>query len=658
MKAQHYSLEIQGLRGISILAVMLFHFGGIPLPGGYAGVDMFFVISGYVITQLIIREHQAGVFTLGRFYKNRVIRLLPNLFLMIAASVAIAYALLKPYDFMQFGKSLQFTAVYLTNMVFARQQGYFDLSREVKPLLHTWSLSIEEQFYLFFPLLLILLWRFHYRRWIIFGGLLLASLGWKVWVTEQDAIAGFFSFPGRIWEFMIGALAAQAPVAFRQRVGQNEALSVLSIIVVLATFIFLDERIAYSGLWVGGACLATAILILSSRGTRTGQLLSGKQLVFIGALSYSLYLWHWPLLVMLRNIEQEIPILLQLPILAALTFVVAYLAWRFVEAPLHHNKNRYTGKQVGAVLAVFFVFVVAVGGYVYAKAGMEERFPHWVKVRQNLQAFDFAKAVGRPLMPLADCNLPGPANQSLSSCAMFGDKQAKEKFLVIGDSHVGVWYPAFDYAARETHRMGIYSSLPGCPPILGVHSIDVDKNICETDVENKLAQLIAHFQDIKTVYLIAHWDMYAEGHRIKGVLQRPSMLVSDDEIESFEAAQSKRVIERAFRRTAEFYRQRGIKVVVVFDVPTLPVPIQSLPDDYVVSLETYQAQGRFMRDMIERLKGEGLQVQGVDPGVILCETGSCQTKSGDNYLYQDDNHISAAGAAKLSKFVKGVFDGR
>ena len=288
MKQQQYSFEIQGLRGISILAVMLFHFGGVHLPGGYAGVDMFFVISGYVITQLIVREHRAGRFTLSGFYKNRVIRLLPNLFAMIVATLVIGYFLLLPFDFSQFGKSLQFTAVYLTNMVFARQQGYFDLSREVKPLLHTWSLSIEEQFYLFFPLLLVMLWRFRYRRWMVFGLLFVCSLAWKVWVIQQDHVSSFFSFPGRIWEFMIGAMAAQVSDDIRQRFARNEWLSVVAILSILLTFLFLDERIPYAGVWVAASCFATAILILSSHGTRVGAVLSGKQLVFAGALSYSL----------------------------------------------------------------------------------------------------------------------------------------------------------------------------------------------------------------------------------------------------------------------------------------------------------------------------------------------------------------------------------
>lgn len=157
--AKKFYPEIQGLRTISIIAVIFFHLGLNILPGGYIGVDIFFVISGFLITKMIVGEISRNSFSLVRFYKNRVVRLLPNLFLMIVASVVISYFVLKPYDFMQYTKSLQFSAVYLTNMVFARQQGYFDMSRDVKPLLHTWSLSIEEQFYLVFPLFLLLLYK-------------------------------------------------------------------------------------------------------------------------------------------------------------------------------------------------------------------------------------------------------------------------------------------------------------------------------------------------------------------------------------------------------------------------------------------------------------------------------------------------------------------
>lgn len=652
---KQYSLEIQGLRGVSILAVMLFHFGGVQLPGGYAGVDMFFVISGYVITLLIVREHQAGRFSLAGFYKNRVIRLLPNLFVMILATLVISYTLLLPNDFFQYGKSLQFTAIYLTNMVFARQQGYFDLSREVKPLLHTWSLSIEEQFYLFFPLLLLLLWKFRYRRWIVFGMLFICSLAWKVWVTQHDQAASFFSFPGRIWEFMIGAIAAQASPGFRYRLAENTWLSAVSVMIIAITFIFLDERIAYSGLWIAIPCLATAILILSSHGTGVGAALSGKHLVFVGTLSYSLYLWHWPLLVMLRNLQWEVSPLSQLPLLFAGTFALAYPAWRFIEAPLHRNKNRYSGKQAGLATLFFAIFVIAVGGYIYDKDGIEERFPNWAKVRQNLQEFDFYKAAGVSKPPHRSCNLSGDSAFNLSSCEVFGDLNAQEQFLLIGDSHATVWWPAFEVAGQQHHQAGVYSSLPGCPPILGVHSIDVNRDMCERELESKLDRLLDHFGQIKTVYLVSHWNMYAEGNRVKGVLQRPSMLLSDQEVESLDEEQSKVVMEKAFRRTVEFFNRRSISVVVMLDVPSLPNAIQNLRDGYTVSLEEYQIQGRFMVAMVERLRAENHLLRVAYPGEVLCANGACATQYRGDYLYSDNNHISAVAAVLMIPLVEKFF---
>lgn len=234
--------EIQGIRAISVLAVILYHFQRYLLPGGYLGVDMFFVISGFVITKMITVDIFRNSFSVVRFYKNRVIRLLPNLFLMIVASVVISYYVLKPYDFFQYAKSLQFSAVYLTNMVFARQQGYFDMSRDVKPLLHTWSLSIEEQFYLIFPFFLILLYKLKAHR---IGVLILVALT-SLWVRyyyihEHQPIEGFFSFAGRVWEFVLGALIALMPATLKDKLSKNELLSLLALFLIAAS-LFLSMR--------------------------------------------------------------------------------------------------------------------------------------------------------------------------------------------------------------------------------------------------------------------------------------------------------------------------------------------------------------------------------------------------------------------------------
>lgn len=641
--------EIQGLRGISILAVMLFHFGVSALPGGYTGVDMFFVISGFVITRLIYNEHAAQTFTLGRFYKNRVVRLLPNLLAMILATIVISYFVLRSYDFFQYAKSLQFSGVYLTNMVFARQQGYFDPSREVKPLLHTWSLSIEEQFYLFFPLLLILLFKLRHYKFRILVFLLLISFAEKYWSIEHDAINSFFSFPGRIWEFMIGALTALAPGHIKERLKSNAPLSWAALLLIALSFLLLDEKLPYAGLLVGLPCLGTAILIFSSAGTPVGALLSSGVLVFLGAMSYSLYLWHWPILVLLRNSDLQLSLWQQLPVLLAATALVSWLTWRYIETPFHLNKNIFRGKQVALVTVTFTVFCGVAGGYIYSNRGFENRFPEWVSVRENLDGYNFEKATGVKTNPLVPCLLKGTESSHIASCALFGKARGQHGMLILGDSHVSAWYPAFDMVAQQKNIQGIYASLPGCPPLFGVHSDDLGRNMCEKDLELKVVNLLDSYP-IQTVYLIANWAMYSEGNYMNGILQRPTHFISNEQAESLDAASSKAVMESALAKTVAFFRQRNIEVVIVLGVPILPRAIQDLPVDYTMPLVEYHKQNSFMENMAEKMR-EIDGVRTIKPSVYLCAGETCLTRKDGNVLYKDNNHISPAGAAFLAPLI-------
>ncbi|MGZ8257361.1 MAG: acyltransferase family protein, partial [Gallionella sp.] len=464
--------EIQGLRAVAIIAVILFHFGWQTLAGGYIGVDIFFVISGFLITQMISVELARGTFNIRRFYKNRVMRLLPNLFLMIIASVVISYFVLKPYDFFQYAKSLQFSAVYLTNMVFARQQGYFDMSREAKPLLHTWSLSIEEQFYLIFPLLLIALFKFKQHRMVILSVIAVASF-WARYQYQQNNLPteGFFSFAGRVWEFVIGALIVFLPAPIKARLANQSGIALASFAVIIASLIFLDESIQYASSLLIIPCFATALIILSSGTHFTEKLLSTRALVFIGGLSYSLYLWHWPLLVWLHNSDFAGSHALQISVLFLLTLAISYLAWRYVEEPFRKNRERFSGRQVGLMTLTFGIFCVSIGGYIYAQSGMENRFPNWVKVKNNLDSFDFKAATGTTLQYPANCTIGDDPQAILQHCA-FGDLASKQRFLVVGDSHVAAWYPAFQVAAEARHVQGVFATQPGCPPLFDIHSLD------------------------------------------------------------------------------------------------------------------------------------------------------------------------------------------
>lgn len=641
--------EIQGLRGISIIAVMLFHFGLTSLPGGYIGVDMFFVISGFVIARLIHTDLVARTFSLGRFYKNRAVRLLPNLLAMILASIVISYYVLKPYDFIQYAKSLQFSGVYLTNMVFARQQGYFDISREVKPLLHSWSLSIEEQFYLFFPLLLMFWYKVKNYKFLILLSLLIVSFAAKFWSIEHDAINSFYSFPGRVWEFMIGALTAFAPEQIKNRLKNNERLPLLAILLIALSLLFLDDKLAYAGLLVFVPCVATAILIISSTDTKVGAVLSSKSLVFIGTISYSLYLWHWPILVLLRNSDVQLNAYQQLPILLAATAVISFLAWKYIEYPFHMNKNRYSGKRMALTTGLFTVFCAASGGYIYVNEGFESRFPSWVEIRKNLNDFNIERTTGVKISALSPCSLIGNESENVRSCALFGDMKSQQRILILGDSHVTAWYPAFDMAAQQKHYLGVYSSLPGCPPIFGIHSDDAGRNMCEDNLEPKLANLLASYH-IGKVYLIANWSMYSEGNRINGILQRPTHFISDAEIESRDAMSSKAVMEKALMKTVAFFHKRNIEVVIVQSVPVLPKVIQDLPENFMIPLQVYQKQNSFMLDTVNKLQ-TSFNTRLINPGDVLCASGTCVTRMNGNVLYKDNNHISEAGAASLAQFI-------
>lgn len=644
--AKRFYPEIQGLRAISIIAVILFHLGVGVLPGGYAGVDVFFVISGFVITRMIAGELERGTFSVARFYKHRVVRLLPNLFLMIAASVVISYLALKPYDFLQYAKSLQFSAIYLTNMVFARQQGYFDLSGDVKPLLHTWSLSIEEQFYLVFPVLLILLYRLRSHRIAVLALIALASLWVRFdYIQQQLPSEGFFSFAGRVWEFVAGALVALMPAALKDRLSGNEALSLAGLALILASLLFLDESVPYSGILLLVPCLATALVIACGSGTRAGRWLGGKTLVFIGGLSYSLYLWHWPLIVWFHNADHGLGRIAEISLLLLLTAAISYVAWRFVEEPFRDNREKFSGRMVAGMTLAFAAFCIGIGSYIYAQRGMEERFPAWVEVEKNVAAFDFAAATGtQPGYP-AGCGIGDEPNAADPRFCTFGDAASKERFLLLGDSHARAAFPAFKAAAEDAHAAGVMAIFAGCPPLFGVSSFDGAKDICAKSFDERVGKLIAD-GGFSKVFLVAHWSLYSEG-KPDG---RPSHLVSDAETTSRDAASSKQVMARHLRETIARINKQGIAVVIMHSVPILPRMVQDLPAGYTQPLARIREQNRFMDDFVREWQGGGLSV--IDPTPIFCGEGVCRTRDDGLVLYTDNNHVSPAGAARLVELIR------
>lgn len=639
----NFSKEIQGLRAIAVLSVVLFHFGFYGLEGGYLGVDIFFVISGYLIGQIIMKDLQSNQFSLIDFYKNRAARLFPNLLLMLFVSVIVSWFLLKPYDFFQFGKSLQFSGLYVTNIVFSKQQGYFDISRELKPLLHTWSLSIEEQFYLFLPIFLICIKKLALRyKLLMIGCVITCSFAYKFWLINSLPINSFFSFPGRIWELGLGVFFAALPAQIKQRLQGQTLIAAISIAVIAIYLLILHETMTYAGVISIGCCIATGLLILSSPNTWVGKILSTKLMVYFGAISYSLYLWHWLVLITIKNATPGLNPLIEFGLLLSISIVIAHLAWKYVETPFREKKNTFSSKQVFICVFLFTALTAAAGGYIYAKNGFPERFPSHIKISKNIESFDWKTSTGLSPNKSPACSLNKKEALRTNDC-ISGDINSTKTVLVIGDSHAASIQAAFDIAGQKTKVRVMTAVGPGCPPLVGIKSFNGADDICEKLNFDHHFQSLLKSQKFEKVYFVAFWDMYARGSRSHGRLLRPTHFISNETTTSLNSETSQLVLNNALIKTIELINQHGAKAILVQDVPTLPNPIQDLNDGFTQSIEEVSPQQTFIKEFLSDQKKPMLQT--IDLANTLCINQICHTYLNGYYLYNDNNHITNAGAA-------------
>ena len=404
----NYRAEIDGLRALAVLPVILFHAGFSWFSGGYVGVDVFFVISGYLITTIIVREMAEGRFSLLVFYERRARRILPALFFVMLLSTAFALLWLAPSELENYGQGLIAVSTFWSNILFWQQSGYFETAAELNPLLHTWSLAVEEQFYIFFPLLLMLTWRFGLR----FVCLLLlvtfvCSLAAAQWSVYQHPSAAFYLLPMRAWELLIGSATAlylryRTPPDSRLA---NEVLSLLGFGMVVFAIATFDQTTPFPGFYAILPTLGTALLILSvTPDTLVFRVLSFRPLVALGLISYSAYLWHQPVLAFARyRLAADLPGSLLL-VLCMLSIAMAWFSWRYIEQPFR-DKHRFSQKTILQtsilVIALFcgagFWLHQSDGGLGYYSADEQKVFQSFVRPAVyvskrhgaiRLQAFD------------------------------------------------------------------------------------------------------------------------------------------------------------------------------------------------------------------------------------------------------------------------------
>ena len=340
----NYRREIDGIRALAVIPVILFHAGFGLFSGGYVGVDVFFVISGYLITGIVMNDIKRGTFSIADFYERRIRRILPALFLVVLICAPAAFFILLPSDLKEFGQSLIAVATFSSNMFFWSQSGYFHGAAELKPMLHTWSLSVEEQFYVFFPILLLLMWR--WKRKLIVPVLLaiaVASLFLAEWGALNKPIAAFFLLPTRAWELLLGSLVAfyLADDSRKQlSITQSNVLSAVGLIAVAYAIFRFDARTTFPGLHAVIPTLGTALMIIGAKPeTWVGKFLCQPAMVSVGLISYSAYLWHQPIFSFARHLGLAASATLTLGALAVSSLVLGYLSWRYIETPFRRNRS-------------------------------------------------------------------------------------------------------------------------------------------------------------------------------------------------------------------------------------------------------------------------------------------------------------------------------
>lgn len=631
-----YRPDIDGLRAIAVVLVILFHFGIDGFSGGYIGVDVFFVISGFLITRLIGPDIARGRFSFVRFYERRIRRIIPALFVVIGASFLAGWFVLLPSDFRSLSQSALATVGFVSNIWFWQEtENYFARAAEYSPLLHTWSLAVEEQFYIVFPPLLLVVFRFLRLHATVAMLIVICavSFAYSVFLVAHQPQAAFFLSPGRVWELGTGALLALGAVPPIRARWLREALALAGLAVIVVAAIVFRHATPFPGYAALAPCLGAAALILTGmphrdqRPTLVARLLSLRPVVGVGLISYSLYLWHWPILVFLRHVyaDPSLPMTATLSAIAAAS-VAAVLSWTFVEQPFR-ARGRIRRPVVFATWAGASIAVAAVAVLVSA----QDRLQTFAMSPVALAADE----ASRDENPRADACFEIAPEDGLCTFGISG--KARSDLLLWGDSHADALMPGMDVAASAIGMSGVFAALGSCPPLLGFMADDRDDAVeCRRFNDAVMTELKSR-NDIRTVVLQARWATYTDG---KG--------------RDRDAADPGAAFERALLRTVDAIRATGREALIVGAVPEIGWDVPRK----IIAAERWNLPLPAVPDLamaraLNARADQAFEVAAQRPGVrfiplidTLCRP-QCLVSYEGRPIFIDTDHVTASAARTL-----------
>jgi peptidoglycan/LPS O-acetylase OafA/YrhL len=636
-----YRAHIDGLRAVAVMAVLLFH-ADLGLGGGYVGVDVFFVISGYLITGLILKDLNGGHFKITEFWERRIRRILPALVVVVLACFVAGWFLYFPLEFKELGKSVIAQALLVSNVYFWKESGYFAPAAEVKPLLHTWSLAVEEQFYLLFPFLLVTIYRFSRQslvRTIIL--LWLVSFSLSVYWSYTHAPAGFFLLPTRAWELLIGAFLATVPAQRKCDHWLAEVLSWSGLLAILCAVYFFDRETKFPGFAAALPCFGTAAILWTNNHTSTsiGRLLGLRPVVFVGLISYSLYLWHWPVLVFAKYMALDPIPWPQRVLLLLASMLLAVLSWRFVEAPFRKRTVFKSRTMIFSFAGFATAVLLLAGGAIFKLNGVPSRIP-----AEALQYADAANEQRAFLIDLCSSEKWGLKDALAGNFPELGagDKTLPIEILVWGDSHAAALMHAFDALCSQYSVRGIIATHASTPPLLDYGTVSEATLGGDCIAYNKAVADFIRSRHVRDVVLVANWNKYIDldngTERIRGGLLA----------------------------TIGALQEAGVRIWVVRTVPryrwSIPDALGQAvwrgrdPETLGLPLAEYRKQSDRRDPIFQGLEKLFPNVTVLDPASLFVGPNNlCRTSDGGKALYFDEGHLSPAGAMLLRPLFDPIF---
>lgn len=694
-----YRKEVDGLRALAVIPVILFHAKFEWLSGGYIGVDVFFVISGYLITSIILNEKESGTFSFIGFYERRIRRILPALFFIILLCIPLAPLWMMPNQLEDFGQSVAAISIFASNILFYAESGYFQAASDEKLLLHTWSLAVEEQYYMLYPILLILIWKLGRRGMVLIisiialASLALAQFGVNLQLTNEnirlfsrpDWVSSFFLPIGRAWELMVGGLVAFRLSSHSQPNKPNQLAALTGLALIIYAIFSFDRSIPYPSFYTLVPTIGAALILLyASPRNYVGKFLSLPVFVGIGLVSYSAYLWHHPLFAFARLMNPDKPSSQLYLVLILATFALAYISWKYIERPFR-DRNKITRRQAYAFALLGTCIFIAIWPLTKYGVIKNTKIESLFKTHKNLM---LPENGNEAVAANCEWDIPISLYPEIKVCK-FGDPSSDETVFLWGDSHGDAFYTSLGEKLKE---MGISGKLVKnfhCDPVFGFYrkegQFDRRNKVFAESCIKAEAALMQYIRDSSGLAIIAAARWTLRLYPIKNHIEElefdngeggPVRLIYREFFAYNKHgmfAQDELSKRESIGAVMSSFKSSKTPLILIYPIPEVGSDLQKyffkffnlhgkMPEKVSTDFSRFKKRNKFVHNEFDKYEESEFLIK-VRPESLFCDTfesNRCLVMSEKTSLYMDSNHLSDAGTAlvveEIMKPIQRLYD--